>query len=396
MSDYNILDMFKSLYNSKLLDIFLKYYFVIILTCLVIYIIYYFISNKKLNETFSNPLNKISNKNIENDESDETTENNENNKETNNKNANQTNDVEIKDKIFNLFWTGGYDSTYRLCEMLLIENKIVQPYYVSFDLDNDKQLIEKYKNKMKSNNANSNKNKDSSNSKNSSNIETYIDDINPNKEITVFFRNNRKQERQAMEKVVKYINDYYPEKAYRLLPVIEITEDIQDDEFNKVYDELFFSANLFPKKRKIHQYYYLFKFAYYYKIQVDIGVLGIHRNKLFAKFLNKYLKPYHEEYYIKSLNMETNKDIIDNIDNIDTSTNKIIKKTVKNYRIPFKEHYMYYISYPLHNRSKKDLLDKAKANGFDKILYLSWSCWFPNPESGKECGKCPMCKERII
>jgi hypothetical protein len=390
MSSSNVLDIFKSLYKSKLFDIFLKYYFVIIITCLVFYIIYYFISNKKLNETFINQLTKRNGKS------------NENNSETNNKNSNKTNEVEIKDKIFNLFWTGGYDSTYRLCEMLLIENKIVQPYYISFDLDNDKQLIEKYKNKMNSNIMNSNKNKYSSNNKDSSNIETYIDNINPNKEITVFFRNNRKQERKAMENVVKYINEYYPEKAYRLLPVIEITEDIQDDEFNKTYDELFFSANLFPKKRKIHQYYYLFKFAYYYKIQIDIGVLGIHRNKLFAKFLNKYLKPYNEEYYIKSLsnsksnsNKNTN-NIISDVNQINNNKNKIVKKIVKNYRIPFNDHYMYYISYPLHNRSKKDLLDKAKANGFDKILYLSWSCWFPNPKTGKECGKCPMCKERII
>lgn len=36
-----------------------------------------------------------------------------------------------------LFWTGGYDSTYRLCELLLIEKREVQPIYISANIDND-------------------------------------------------------------------------------------------------------------------------------------------------------------------------------------------------------------------------------------------------------------------
>ena len=33
----------------------------------------------------------------------------------------------FEDATVYLFWTGGYDSTYRLCELLLIEKKKVQP-----------------------------------------------------------------------------------------------------------------------------------------------------------------------------------------------------------------------------------------------------------------------------
>jgi hypothetical protein len=33
----------------------------------------------------------------------------------------------------NLFWTGGYDSTFRLLQLVLIENKCVNPIYLNFD-----------------------------------------------------------------------------------------------------------------------------------------------------------------------------------------------------------------------------------------------------------------------
>ena len=36
-----------------------------------------------------------------------------------------------------LFWTGGYDSTFRLCQLLINEKKKVLPIYISWkDLDN--------------------------------------------------------------------------------------------------------------------------------------------------------------------------------------------------------------------------------------------------------------------
>ena len=38
-------------------------------------------------------------------------------------------------KITYLFWTGGYDSTFRLCQLVFEENKTVQPIYVSDIID---------------------------------------------------------------------------------------------------------------------------------------------------------------------------------------------------------------------------------------------------------------------
>lgn len=50
-------------------------------------------------------------------------------------------------EIIYLFWTGGYDSTFRLCQLSIIEKRIVQPIYlIGPELDNNKNLI---KNKRK-------------------------------------------------------------------------------------------------------------------------------------------------------------------------------------------------------------------------------------------------------
>ena len=48
-------------------------------------------------------------------------------------------------KIY-IFWTGGYDSTFRLCQALIDEKKIVQPIYVSDIIDNLPQSSTRRKN----------------------------------------------------------------------------------------------------------------------------------------------------------------------------------------------------------------------------------------------------------
>ena len=46
-----------------------------------------------------------------------------------------------KNKIYYTYWTGGFDSTFRICEMLINEHKTVQPLYITFNLDNSDILI---------------------------------------------------------------------------------------------------------------------------------------------------------------------------------------------------------------------------------------------------------------
>lgn len=49
---------------------------------------------------------------------------------------------------------------------------------------------------------------------------------------------------------------------------------------------------------------------------------------------------------------------------------------------------------PYIHQSKKEVLARAIKYGYDSILYHTWSCWYPS--GGQPCGKCNMCKERII
>lgn len=230
-------------------------------------------------------------------------------------------------KVYYLYWTGGFDSTFRLCEMLINENKIVQPIYISLVLDNDCKSEETC-NKL-------------------------------------WLRRNRKEEKLAMKKIIKTIKNKFPHIKNNILPIIIVDEDIKDNVFNYNYDKLFYSKNVWPAKRKKHQYLFLTKYAFYYKTYIDIGVLGIHTKSKLAQFLNTYLHKYK-----------------------DGSNSNV------NYRIEVKNHPLSYLCFPLFGRSKENLLDKAVEYNYDNILKMTWSCWFP--DNGKACKKCPMCKERII
>lgn len=226
-----------------------------------------------------------------------------------------------KDEIYYLYWTGGYDSTFRLCEMLINESKTVQPIYVSLVLDNDCKSEETC-NKL-------------------------------------WLRRNRKEERKAMQNIINVLREKYPFTKKTLLPLLEVDKHIEDNIFNYKFENLFYEDNLWPRKRKTHQYLFLSKYAYYHKKNIDIGVLGIHEGSKFAIYLR------------------------DNLVLING-----------NYELNNKNHPLGYLTFPLYGRSKEDLLEKATLNNYQEILKLTWSCWFPR--NGKPCKRCPMCRERIV
>ena len=166
-----------------------------------------------------------------------------------------------------------------------------------------------------------------------------------------------------MNKIFKKIKEKHPFTNKLLLPLKEINEPITDNQFNYQFEQLFYSNNLWPKKRRKHQYLFLAKYAFYHKINIDIGVLGIHHKSKFAKFLEQNLVKKYEGAHF-------------------------------NYEIANKKHAISYLNFPLYGRTKEELLKKAKNNNYDDILTLTWSCWFP--KNGKPCKICPMCKERIV
>jgi hypothetical protein len=308
--------------NYNLLQLYAKYYFTVILIVLGCYLIYEYII-KKIFPNILTPktINTIQDKST-----------------SYNKLLHEPDDIKPtneEDKIYYIYWTGGYDSTFRLCEMLIKEKKVVQPLYVSLALDND-CLNEETCNKL-------------------------------------WFRRNRKYEKRAMKNIRVLLMKMFPYTKTSLLPTIYIDEDIDDSKFNYNFEKRFYNVNLWPNKRKKHQYYFLSKFSYYHKQEIDIGVLGIHDKSKFAKFLKINLK---KEYQHVTIN---NEDI-----------------TRINYYIPDVENFLYYIKFPIYNRTKEELYITAERWGYHNILKHTWSCWFPNKDTGKPCGKCPMCKERVV
>ena len=237
-----------------------------------------------------------------------------------NKNIEQFTD-NYDNKKYYVYWTGGFDSTFRICEMLINEHKTVQPFYITFNLDNSCKGIE-CRNKL-------------------------------------WLRRNKIQEIDAMEKIRKKIIEKYPYTTEMFLPTIFIEEDVGDDHFNEKFKQKFYSNNLWPKKRKVHQYYFLAKYAEFNNINIDTGVLGIHRGSKFYDYLNNTLKYVNYNWIISD-------------DDGPIS----------------------YLNFPLFNRTKDMLFNTAKEYGYNEILKYTWSCWFP--KKGKPCGKCPMCRERII
>lgn len=218
----------------------------------------------------------------------------------------------FNNKLNYVFWTGGYDSTFRICELLIIYRLPVKPIYILYNLD----------------------------SKNMN--DTWV-------------RKNRKNEIEAMNKIRNLLKYKFPFTEHLLYTTEIINEPIISKEFDKNFNLM----NLWPKKRKIHQYRDLAKISFITKKYIDIGVLGIHLKSYFINFLKKNLIKEKNNYLLK------------------------VNKT----------HPLHYIKFPLFSKSKKYLCKIAIKYNFDDILRFSWSCWFP--KNSKPCGKCPMCKERF-
>lgn len=241
------------------------------------------------------------------------------------------------ESVYYIYWTGGFDSTYRLCEMLFDEGKIVQPIYITYALDNDCEKEETC-NKL-------------------------------------WVRRNREQEKKAMLGIRREIKKMDPVAADRLLPTQFVTKDLDDKEYTKWFEKQFFAMNIWPKKRKKHQYLGLAKWAAYHETYVDIGVVRMNDNSAITRFLQKNLEQIHC---------------------VCPNSGLLAPPAGINFQIRDKSHPMHYLRFPLWNRSKRDLMDHARLRRYDHILKMTWSCWFPDPKTKKACGKCPMCRERII
>ena len=140
---------------------------------------------------------------------------------------NVTNLLENNKKKYYLFWTGGYDSTFRLCQLLIDQHKIVQPIYISCrDLDSV-QGDKKQRNKI---------------------------DL----------------ELETMKTLRQHIIRRYPEVKNSFLPTQYVVGVHKDPKFSQKYKSLYHELHYFS--RSISQYERLARYAYYHSEPIEIGL----------------------------------------------------------------------------------------------------------------------------
>jgi hypothetical protein len=200
-----------------------------------------------------------------------------------------------------VFWSGGFDSTYRICDLVLNQNKLVQPVYIiGKNIDGD--------------------------------------DVS---------RKNIREEIETMDRLYKQINH-----NGKLLPVI-------------YFD---------PTK--------------YYSPSIQRATDWIYKEKGFTRNKNQYSS-------MLTTCIALNKRIeICSENEPGARFAQYIKRVIEKNKQTPAQLYAKWLRFPLLYTNKKQILKTARKSGWEDILHQTFSCWFP--VDGKACGKCKMCRERII
>tara|TARA_B100001093_G_scaffold519946_1_gene611612 strand:+ start:2922 stop:3782 length:861 start_codon:yes stop_codon:yes gene_type:complete len=134
------------------------------------------------------------------------------------------------DKVIHLFWTGGYDSTFRLCQILLLEDKAVQPIYIMCgNTDSDSVLIQ---------------------------------------------RKNQNKELQTMKKIRQKIIKDFPYLAIKFLPTHYVINLKKNSTISNTFKDLHYRFHFFP--RPGNQYERMARFASDYPYPIEVGVEKCH------------------------------------------------------------------------------------------------------------------------
>lgn len=222
-----------------------------------------------------------------------------------------------KIKINYLFWTGGLDSTFRLCQIVLDQKEKVQPIYILCrDLDSESPIIQ---------------------------------------------RKNRQMEIHTMKKIRSSLNSEHPETKSLILPTLYVNGVHKDLEASKDYQILRKKYGHFTS-RSITQYERMARFSLHFPEPIEVG--------------------------LEKCGTGLDKATIDKrtIPGIDCSLRTNIDKPFLIFRK---------LKFPMAHLTKRAYLDISIKNNYHKYLQITWSCWYPTIY-GKSCGKCDMCKKRII
>lgn len=244
---------------------------------------------------------------------------NENNSDTNNSKEENKSNSDVDNSYNNtkyIYWTGGFDSTFRICNVLFNnQNVFVQPIYITMD---------------------------------------NVDDDNK------IHRQNKEKEIKAMDNIRSGINNH------RLLDTLYIDHITPDKVFTDNVKNLHYKHRKFS--RPITQYERCLRFSNTFKYPIDISVENCGTG----------IDDATKEYRIgKGDNCRIDMNLIDVVGNE-------------------KEYIVFHnVRFPIVHLTKQEMLDISNKEGYDHILKLTWSCWFPL-KNGKPCGKCHMCQDRII
>lgn len=233
---------------------------------------------------------------------------------------------EKQSNTVHIFWTGGFDSTFRVLQLLISEHKTVQPIYISADI---------------------------------------IDGYFLNGQLVL--RKNKQFEINAMNKIRFYLNKKYPFTKQTLLPTKYINNITKDKEYIIAMNNIYFSrfGILAPVLNQ--------QFGYFSRPLNQYGVLSM------------YTKQY--EYPIEVCLENTNTGIVKltNLYRTGSGHNcKLIQNKPNNLKIFDK------FRFPIIHLSKQNMLIIAKKYKYNDILKYSWSCWFPtkNGKPCGKCDMC--------
>jgi hypothetical protein len=240
-------------------------------------------------------------------------------------------------KIYYTFWTGGYDSTFYVINSLL-EGKIVQPIYIDDRVNHGGY----HSNPL------------------------IVQRGEPNK----YPRKSTEIELERMDWLRNKIYDRIPNSKELLLNTMVIDEPIkEDDEISRVVEKY---NEWIPEtiyKNKYDENSWL-------TVMTDVVL--------------RFQKQFKSE-------------IIFPIEHIDGDWYEIIDCAIEegkfySERLPEKYKDLKVFggfSYPSRHLTREDMLEIAEKRGVDDLLYYTWTCWYPT-DKGEPCGKCKICKERII
>lgn len=234
----------------------------------------------------------------------------------------------------NLFWTGGFDSTFRLLQLV-----------------NDSEVVEI----------------------NLFYIGTLIDNI---KRMDSLFLDAR---RHSFEKELMTMS--------KILSTIDTTK-IKKFTIWSNNDRLLLCTMIFP-----------YDFMNYINRE-EINYSNDVKINQFDLWINGFiLRPVTQYGAISQLlhELEVDAEIgIEKEGGIWTRTNKFFKEKKEHNKIQFnffpgKAAFDRY-ELPLYDVSRKDMIEIAKKNDWMRILFMTWSCWYP--QDNIPCGKCDMCRDR--